>query len=199
MQLSPNLPKELEYFLTPDYLENGNGKQRSLYSDLSNHKIIPKLTGFYPLIAGTIPIGIDTEESDVDILAYYNNPNHLIKITYAKFRHYKDFATETITIDGEPSLKINFSTDQFAYEIFAQKIKPEKQKGFLHMIAEKRILDLAGENFRNQIIAKKKQKIKTEPAFGELLGWKGDPYQILADLAFSSEEELKKVLEGKPN
>ncbi|TGN09833.1 DUF4269 domain-containing protein [Leptospira ilyithenensis] len=196
MEASQGPDWDVHIFFTPDYLETGNEKQRSLHSDLSNHKIISKLSGFYPLIAGTIPLGIDTENSDVDILTYHNNQNHLIKIAYAKFRHYFNFSYETKDFDGEPSVKVSFQTSLFSYEIFSQKIKPENQKGFLHMVAEKRFLDLADADFKNQIIEKKKQGMKTEPAFCEVLGQKGDPYQILLDLGRSSDETLKEILKS---
>ncbi|WP_411824506.1 DUF4269 domain-containing protein [Leptospira sp. 'Mane'] len=188
---------DVHLFFTPDYLEFGNEKQKSLHSDLSNHKIISKLSGFYPLVAGTIPLGIDTESSDVDLLTYHNNPNHLIKIAYAKFRHYSDFKYETKDIDGESTVIISFRTNLFFYEIFSQKIKPGNQKGFLHMVLEKRFLDLADSDFKNQIIEKKKQGIKTEPAFCEVLGLEGDPYQTLLDLGNSSDEKLVEILKSK--
>lgn len=71
---------ESETFLQPDYLRLGNPKQQELWEDLEKWKILKNLIGFKPTLAGTIPIGIDTETSDVDILVKYNVPSHLQKI-----------------------------------------------------------------------------------------------------------------------
>ncbi len=47
---------------------------------------------------------------------------------------------------------------------------------YRHMIKEYEILKMYGEEFRKQIIQLKRQGLKTEPAFGVLLGLKNDPY-----------------------
>ncbi len=46
------------------------------------------------------------------------------------------------------------------------------------MMFEYRILQEKGEDFKNEIIALKRQGIKTEPAFGILLGLE-NPYEDL--------------------
>ena len=57
-------------FSTPEYLASGKPKQQKLYDDLTATGILDRLYSFDPVVAGTIPIGIDTELSDVDILCY---------------------------------------------------------------------------------------------------------------------------------
>lgn len=49
------------------------------------------------------------------------------------------------------------------------------------MIAEYKILQAKGEEFKQKIIELKKQGIKTEPAFGMLLGLE-NPYEELLKL-----------------
>lgn len=50
------------------------------------------------------------------------------------------------------------------------------------MLIEYNLLKTYGDPFRERIIQLKKQGIKTEPAFAQLLGLKGDPYLALLDL-----------------
>lgn len=55
-------------FLDIKYLESGNEIQKKLYYTLSNLKIINILLPFCPLVVGTIPIGVNIPDSDVDII-----------------------------------------------------------------------------------------------------------------------------------
>jgi hypothetical protein len=55
-------------FTTIDYLKNGNAKQRRAYEVLTKHKLFEKLKYYPPILAGTIPIEIDIEGSDLDII-----------------------------------------------------------------------------------------------------------------------------------
>lgn len=50
------------------------------------------------------------------------------------------------------------------------------------MLIEHQILLEKGESFRQEIISLKKQGIKTEPAFAQLLGLSGDPYEAILRL-----------------
>ena len=47
------------------------------------------------------------------------------------------------------------------------------------MVIEGRLLDLAGESFRHNVIELEQSGLKTEPAFARLLGLNGDPYEAL--------------------
>ena len=55
-------------FTTIDYLENGNEKQKRAYKVLSKYQIFEKLKDYSPILAVTIPIEIDIEGSDLDII-----------------------------------------------------------------------------------------------------------------------------------
>ncbi|RZL37072.1 MAG: DUF4269 domain-containing protein, partial [Pedobacter sp.] len=60
------------------YLKNGNERQKSAYQTLIKYQIFEKLSGFNPLLAGTIPIDIDIPESDLDIICYWQNVTDFI-------------------------------------------------------------------------------------------------------------------------
>lgn len=66
----------------------------------------------------------------------------------------------------------------FPIEIFGQNKPTTQQNAYLHMVAEYKILQEKGEKFKQKIIELKKQGIKTEPAFGMLLGLE-NPYEDL--------------------
>jgi hypothetical protein len=68
--------------------------------------------------------------------------------------------------------------EEFPIEIFGQNKPTIEQNAYRHMIAEYKILEEKGEEFKQKIIELKKQGIKTEPAFGMLLGLE-NPYEDL--------------------
>jgi len=55
-------------FTKLDYLKIGNEKQKRAYEILTKYKIFEKLDNYSPLLTGTIPIEIDIESSDLDII-----------------------------------------------------------------------------------------------------------------------------------
>ena len=76
----------------------------------------------------------------------------------------------------------SFTLEGFVIEIYGQPIPVRDQAAYRHMLAEYKILQEKGEAFRQQIIELKKQGLKTEPAFGKLLGIEGDVYEKLLNL-----------------
>nr|WP_291878310.1 DUF4269 domain-containing protein [Leptospira sp.] len=185
---------ETNPFLLPDYLQMGNPKQQELWEDLEKWKILKNLIGFKPTLAGTIPIGIDTKTSDVDILAKFNVPSHLQKICYAKFRNLPNYSFSEKTISLRVTLICRFSTPKFNYEIFAQSIEPTEQYAWIHMMVEQRFLNLANQSFRENILHLKESGKKTEHVFCELLGLSGDPFKILLQWNQKSDDDYKELL-----
>jgi len=55
-------------FTKIDYLKNGNERQKRAYEVLTRYHIFEKLKDYSPILAGTIPIEIDIEDSDLDII-----------------------------------------------------------------------------------------------------------------------------------
>lgn len=184
-------------FLHPDYLRLGTPKQQELWEDLEKWKILKNLTGFKPTLAGTIPLGIDTESSDVDILAKYNLPSHFQKICYARFRNLPNYTFSEKTISLHVTLICRFSTKKFQYEIFAQSVEPTEQYAWIHMMVENRFLNFAVPSFREEIRNLKKNGIKTEHAFCQLLDLKGDPFKALLLWNQKSDEEFKELLKKR--
>lgn len=165
-----------------DYLKNGNKKQQKAYQVLSEHKIMWKLQAFEPILVGTIPIEIDIESSDLDIICYSPDLEELKKTIQEEFGLYAGFRIETLNQKGEESLVANFVVGGFEIEIFGQNIPTKQQNAYLHMIIEHRLLKEKGESFQKKIIELKKEGYKTEPAFGFALGLEGNAYEELLKL-----------------
>jgi N-acetylglutamate synthase-like GNAT family acetyltransferase len=169
-------------FKNIEYLKIGNKRQRNAYFALHELEIFDYLNKYSPILTGTIPIEIDLPDSDLDIICECKDHNSFTKDLTDKFGKYLDFQIWTNTHQGEKSTIASFSHEGQKIEIFGQNIPSDKQNSFRHMLIEKHILQEKGTEFKNQIVELKKQGIKTEPAFAQLLGLKGDPYLELLKL-----------------
>lgn len=172
-------------FLDISYLQSGNWKQKQAYQVLTEHQIMEKLAAFTPVLAGTIPINIDIESSDLDIICYVQDKTVFTKTLTNLFQNENGFQ-----ITGNPtfqSIKANFFIADFEFEIFGQAIPVIQQNAYRHMLIEHQILLEKGEVFRQEIIRLKNKGIKTEPAFAQLLGIAGNAYEELLKLASALE------------
>lgn len=163
-------------FKNIEYLKFGNERQRNAYFVLQELEIFDFLEKYNPILAGTIPIEIDLPESDLDIICECEDPISFAEYVTDKFGKYQDFRIWRNTHQGVISTMASFSFKGQEIEIFGQNIPTDKQNAFRHMLIERKILQEKGTEFKNKIIELKKQGIKTEPAFAQMLDLKGDPY-----------------------
>ncbi|WP_346888170.1 DUF4269 domain-containing protein [Clostridium sp. UBA1056] len=181
-------------FKNYNYLKEGNEKQQKAYEVLKKLDIFNTLKDFSPILVGTIPINIDIGSSDLDIICEVYNFKlfqEIIEINY--FMHNKFHINIYIT-NNEKILTIGFYVDNMEIEIYAQSLETYKQNGYRHMIVEDRILKLAGDKAREEIIKLKKEGLKTEPAFARYLGIEGNPYDELLKLEKYKDKEIKYML-----
>jgi len=164
-------------FTKLDYLKIGNEKQRIIYEVLTKYKIFDILKKYSPILAGTIPIEIDIEESDLDIICEVKDKVEFEKFLIQAFKDF-DLNIKNFRINNEKLIVCNFKLEKFPIEIFGQNKPTTQQNAYLHMIAEYKILQEKGEEFKQKIIDLKKQGMKTEPAFGMLLHLE-NPYEDL--------------------
>jgi hypothetical protein len=169
-------------FLKIDYLKFGNGTQKVAHAEITGLRIFDALFEFRPVVAGTIPIGIQTCNSDLDIICEFRTREHFAKCLISLFGNRKDFIIKNKEFYGIPSVVARFQGDYFNIEIFGQAQPIEGQHAYRHMLIEHRLLKERGPSFRRAIIRLKNQGFKTEPAFAKLLGLEGDPYLGLLSL-----------------
>jgi hypothetical protein len=173
-------------FSTIEYLKFGNQKQILAYDILTRNTILLNIAEFEPILVGTIPINIDIENSDLDIICYWKNKTDFKAKIQSVFGKEKEFTIRETQINNKETVVANFKIDPFEIEIFGQNIPTKNQNGYKHMIIEYQILASKDENFRLEIIKLKQKGYKTEPAFGLLLGLKNDPYLELLNYKIDS-------------
>ena len=170
------------YFQSIDYLKHGNQKQKAVFQLLLDLKLWQILADYGPVLAGTVPIGIDTSNSDLDVLCQVSDFDELEYLLQKEFSAFENFLVVKGEVRSESYLSVSFKHLGFIIEVFAQLKPAIEQHAFRHMIIEDYFLMSKGEAFKTKIIALKNQGIKTEHAFAKVLGLSGDPYLELLKL-----------------
>ena len=168
-------------FHSIDHLQEGTPVQQEAYTILVSNKIMDILTPFSPILAGTIPLNIHIEGSDLDILCCFKNEDEFAGSIQAAFSKHENYDLRKKEIAGNPTIIANFFVNGFEIEIFGQAVPVTQQNGYRHMIAEYNILQEKGEAFRREVIRLKRSGMKTEPAFAKLLDLEGDAYVSLLE------------------
>ena len=166
----------MDDFINISYLKKGNAKQQAAFKTLREIDIFEHLKSFDPILVGTIPIAIDIENSDLDIICCCENPDLFVGTLRHYFDTFPDFVISKKTINDVETVLVRFMASDFEIEVFGQQVPSRQQPGYRHMIIENALLNQYGENFRAEVIALKREGYKTEPAFAKLLHLSGDPY-----------------------
>lgn len=162
---------------------------------LQESQILSHLKEYKPCLSGTLPLGIQTPVSDLDILFSSNNFGSFLKDVKTLFGEEKNFTHKERLHQDLPSLIINFEYNDLPVELFCQNQSVFKQQANQHFLIEGRLLKLLGDEFFQKVSQLKASGIKTEPAFGQLLGLKY-PYQDLLKLNQLSDSELLSQLKS---
>ncbi|WP_204466520.1 DUF4269 domain-containing protein [Shouchella xiaoxiensis] len=165
-------------FKTIDYLAAGNSKQRRAFDTLNELQLLTKLASYNPVLCGTIPLEIDTDVSDLDIILDVADFSQFEQSVRQFYGDLACFCVKRKHIRSKPIIKVNFNYGGFEFELFGQNQTVTEQYAYLHMVIEHAILQRHPE-LRQPIINLKRKGVKTEPAFCTLLGLNGDPYEAL--------------------
>jgi len=169
----------LQRFLSIDYLKSGTSVQKKAYHILRDNKVLERLDKYTPILAGTIPLDIDVEDSDLDIICYFPNPQAQEKEIKEMFSTATEFTSRISRLGDKECLIANFRIAGVRVEIFGQNLPVDQQMAVMHMLIEYKILQNYGADFKSQVRNLKIQGMKTEPAFAHLLKIEGEPYEGL--------------------
>ena len=158
-------------------------------SFLKESEILSSFKEFEPNISGTLPLGIQHADSDLDILFISDDLDAFVTKTTERFGKCKRFAAKIVEHQGRQSAVINFDFQNLPIELFCQNRNVFQQQANQHFLIEGRLLKVLGKDFKKKIVELKKDGIKTEPAFGQILGL-SNPYADLIDLNKLSDMDL---------
>jgi len=174
------------------YLRTGSPRQQRAYATLQAAGLWPLLREFGPVLAGTVPLGIDTAGSDLDVLCEVPTgaQARFAELVRAHFGARPGFRLAQRAVGGHATTVSSFRYATETIELFGQALPTAQQHGWRHLLVEHAVLLAGGEAWRTAVRALKQQGLKTEPAFATLLGLPGDPYAALLTLEGLSAEEL---------
>jgi hypothetical protein len=178
------------------YLLAGGARQRHAHRALDQLGILRDLARFGATLVGTIPLAIDLPDSDLDIICRAPEPSPFEEALRELYGARAGFRLELTSSRGRAAVVAGFSHAGEAIEVFGQDLDVEEQAGFRHMVVEARLLDIGGDRVRRAVLGLKLRGMATEPAFAELLGLSGDPYQRLLELHRATDAELAALVAG---
>lgn len=158
------------------YLSSGSAIQRKGFHAITSLGILNSFKECTPVVVGTLPLDLFTEKSDIDVLCCFSNAEEFAEKAFFALRMFDNFHIDRKEVGGVDSVIVRLNYGDFDFEIVAQKTPVREQVAFRHMVAEWKILSQQDGAFRQKVLELKKGGVKTEPAFAELLGLKGDPY-----------------------
>lgn len=180
------------------YLQTGTSRQQAAWQALFRTGVMAVLQPYDPVLAGTLPLQIDVDDSDLDIICECQDLDQFEASVRAAYEEKDGYAEERHFVGGVETGIIRFFSDGFWFELFAQPILVERQNAYRHMVLEARLLELGGPEARREIHLLKQQGIKTEPAFARYFGIPGeDPYLSLLRLEIFTDEQLRELVKAK--
>lgn len=177
-------------------LQQGTAKQRAALRVLK--PVFEQLAHYQPVLVGTVPLGIDVEGSDLDVLCCFGSveAERFEVEMRSLFADCLELPVWLGDVRGEPTVICRVNRGGFQLEVFGQAVPVHEQWAFRHMKVESRVLELAPHSFRDRVVELKQRGVKTEPAFAQLLGLRGEPYEAMLELGECSDEELRRLLRG---
>ena len=177
-------------------IRDGSERQMKAYTTVYDDLMLfHKLRLHEPIWAGTYPLDLDTEESDIDIIC---NPESLRPFLLQIKKLYgdqDDFRLTWKAIDRVPTVLSRFTCNGFNIELFAQPRPTASQHAFIHMLVEARLLAIGGEQSRQVIRDLKGDGMPTEAAFVKYFQIDADdPYERLLDLARIDNDSLRRQI-----
>lgn len=165
-------------------------KNKMLFPEV--HALLKAMSKYTPLVSGSIPLNIQNEKSDIDIIFSSQDLNQFAK----DLAQYANQYSPEITIKnlrGHESAIVRYITEHGKYECVAQKRPVYEIIANQHFLIESRLLNIAGEEARSAIYKLKKAGIPTEPAFAQYFQISGEPYETLLQMNLLSESQLNEL------
>ena len=157
-------------FFDITYLSKGSTIQQDGHRAILSSGILAKLQEFNPAIVGTLPLDLFTYMSDIDVICQCTDLSKVQSLLGNSSRK---------KLGGIDSVVASFEHSKFQFEVVCQPVPVTEQKAFRHMVNEWSILASRDKDFRAKVMELKRKGIKTEPAFAQVMGLEGDPYEAL--------------------
>ena len=157
---------------------------------IQDSRVLDLLQDYSPRVVSTIFVGLDTRDSDVDIVCCYESQDKFVETFSVAFETHEDFSLKVY-----PGHVVGrFWACGFEIEVYSCAEAVHSQNAYRHYRVMERLVELGGDEFMDRIRALKRAGLKTEPAIARALGLAGDPYEAVLRLEGRSRSELQDCL-----
>ena len=171
-------------------------KNKTIFRAIQDSNILRSFKTYTPFIIGDFPLGIQTKNSNVDILMYAIDLNELEVSLKSHYENHDNFESLRSFVEGTETLIINFNQSHIPFEIYAQSQAITLQKGYKKFQAIERILKIGGEIFKETVMGIRMDGTKTQEAIAESLNIQTDLNNELLILQKTEMSKLKMILES---
>jgi hypothetical protein len=178
-----------------DGLRNGSPTQQRAHAALRSFGLPDLLAPFNPTLTGTVPLDLGLPGSELELLCEVRDLEGFQRVLRELFGDVPGSWTIRKRVNGTPTVLARFTSGEFPVEIYGQQRKVDEQEAYVLMALEDRLLKVGGEPLRLAVLSLRQAGMKTEAAFAECLGLKGDPYRALLELAPLPDTELAPLLQ----
>ena len=109
------------------YLNKGSELQKMAFEELVKSEILSTLNDYKPVVAGTFPLNIATETSDLDILCQVHDFESFSSYISSKCDFFDKFSIRSKFFQGKEALIVNYEGYNLPVEIFCQNLNPYRQ------------------------------------------------------------------------
>ena len=164
------------------FLDLKNERHKEIYHLIDD--IMKPFDKYQPTIVGTYPIDIQVKDSDIDVILTVQDYEAYIK-DLSVLSHETNY-----TVEKKDVVICRFEKKGYIIELYASHEPINRLNSYRHLEIEKRVLDLFGESFKEEVVALKSKGLKTEPTFCTLLGLYGNAYDALLKVEEMTDQEL---------
>jgi hypothetical protein len=164
--------------------------QQAAFAALSAAGVLELLARFDAVLAGTYPLDLAVTGSDLDVLCYAPDLNAFEAALREAFGDKPDLRWKRQKVRAAVAGVAHFQSQGLPVEVFGEAVPVKRQYAYRHMLVEARLLRLGGEPLRRAVLELKQAGVKTEAAFAQVLGLRGDPYERLWELSWCEDGVL---------
>ena len=176
------------------YLKLGSDRQQAAFITVIELDLFSVLADDDPLLTGTLPLGLDLPDTDLDVICQVEDFAEFSVVMRAVYGEYDEFEYAESLHGGIPSAACSFRYNKFRVKIVGQPIPTREQDAYRRTTAAARLLRMAGETALEEVRRLRATGMQTNLAVSAYFRLEGEPERALAELANASAEELMDII-----
>lgn len=171
-------------------LARGTERQKQAHATLTTLRLFDVLKGYSPVLAGAIPLNVETAESAVEVICSTDNLETFADEVRNLFGSHEGFTLRHEIARQRPAVTASFQALGFHFLILGQEASVFTQPGVILLLTEARLLTFAPQEIRDRIRTLKRAGHTTEAAFAICLELMGDPTEELLKISRLPDHEM---------